>query len=301
MSVQVRFRPLVGLEARVHLARHKYSRSPPITQVFASPPPHESLRPALAHPASAAENRGPGGAPESRKTGDGDGPPAAKTFSGKHMTDVRIDSQVAALAPRLVLGRIRARVRCGPADAALDARLQEAAALAAARTEEPAALAPVAALRELYRRLGKDPSRYRGSPEALVRRARSGKPLYRIGNVVDAVNVVSLHTLLPIGLYDAPKVRPPITLRRGAQGETYRGIGRDELNLACLPVLADAEGPFGSPTSDSERTKVTDETREVLAVVFGVTGREELQVAVEMLASLLRDHAAAEAVEIDYV
>lgn len=134
-----------------------------------------------------------------------------------------------------------------------------------------------------------------------MRRARQGKPLYRISNVVDAVNVVSLLTLLPIGLYDAAKVRPPITLRRAGEGEAYRGIGRDELNLTGLPVLADELGPFGSPTSDSERTKVTDDTREVLAVVFGVTVSEELEAGVEMLATLFREHAAADGVEIGYV
>ena len=58
-------------------------------------------------------------------------------------------------------------------------------------------------------------------------------------------------------------------------------------------MLVDAEGPFGSPTSDSRRTSVTDETREVVAVVFGVTGRAELEPALEMLASLLRTHCGA--------
>jgi len=213
------------------------------------------------------------------------------------MIEIAIDPRVAEAAPGMLLGCVRASVRTAPGSDALWTEMQQAAADAAADPAEPAARAPVAATRELYRRLGKDPSRYRGSPEALLRRSRAGKELYRIHNVVDVINLVSLGTLLPIGLYDVAKLRPPVTLRRGDAGEAYDGIGKEQLNLEALPVLADAEGPFGSPTSDSRRTSVTAETREVAAVIFGVTGRHDLEPALEMLATLLRTHCGAGAVE----
>lgn len=54
-------------------------------------------------------------------------------------------------------------------------------------------VAPVAAARKAYRALGKDPGRYRVSSEALLRRIRQGKGLYRINTVVDTNNLVSLH------------------------------------------------------------------------------------------------------------
>jgi len=179
--------------------------------------------------------------------------------------------------------------------------MQAAAHAAAAHPAEPAARTPIAATREMYRRLGKDPSRYRGSPEALLRRSRAGKELYRIHNVVDVINLVSLRTLLPIGLYDAAKLRPPVTLGRGDAGEAYDGIGKEQLNLEALPVLADAAGPFGTPTSDSYRTSVTAGTREVVAVIFGVTGRGELAEAMQMLGALLRTHGGADEVEAWFV
>lgn len=213
------------------------------------------------------------------------------------MIEITIDGRVAEAAPGMVLGCVRAAVRTEPGSDALWTEMQAAASDAAAEPAEPAARPPIAATRELYRRLGKDPSRYRGSPEALLRRSRAGKELYRIHNVVDVINLVSLRTLLPIGLYDVGKLRPPVTLRRGGAGEAYDGIGKERLNLEALPVLADSEGPFGSPTSDSRRTSVTAGTREVLAVIFGVTGREELEPAMEMLAGLLREHCGAGAVE----
>lgn len=206
------------------------------------------------------------------------------------MIDVTIDPQILAAAPGLVLGCIEASVATAPGSDALWAEMQRAAEAAAADPAEPASRPAIAATRETYRRLGKEPSRYRGSPEALVRRARSGKELYRIHNVVDVVNLMSLRTLLPIGLYDAANLRPPVVLRRGAAGEAYDGIGKEGLNLDGLPVLADAEGPFGSPTSDSRRTMVTEDTREVFAVIFGVTGRGELEAATVMLAELFARH-----------
>jgi DNA/RNA-binding domain of Phe-tRNA-synthetase-like protein len=217
------------------------------------------------------------------------------------MIDLTIDPQILAAAPGLVLGCVRATVRTEPGSDALWAEMRHAAEEAAADPAEPSARPPIAATRELYRRLGKDPSRYRGSPEALLRRARSGKELYRIHSVVDVINLVSLRTLLPIGLYDAAKLRPPLVLRRGAPGEAYDGIGKEQLNLDGLPVLADAEGPFGSPTSDSRRTMVTAATAEVFAVVFGVTGRAELEPAMEMLSALLRRHCAGDVGEPAFV
>jgi DNA/RNA-binding domain of Phe-tRNA-synthetase-like protein len=217
----------------------------------------------------------------------------ARKLDETRMIEISIDPRVAEAAPGMVLGWVRAAVRTEPGSDALWAEMQAAASAAAADPAEPAARPAIAATRELYRRLGKDASRYRGSPEALLRRSRAGKALYRIHNVVDVINLVSLRTLLPIGLYDTAKLQPPITLRRGAAGEAYDGIGKEQLNLEALPVLADTEGPFGSPTSDSRRTSVTAGTGEVVAVVFGVTGRGELEAALEMLAGLLRTHCGA--------
>ena len=217
------------------------------------------------------------------------------------MIEITIDPRIREIAPGLVLGCVRAAVETAPGSEALWEEMNEAGRQAAARVPEPAKATEIAALRDLYRRLGKEPSRYRGSPEALLRRVLQGKPLYRIHNVVDVVNLVSLATLLPIGLYDAALLAPPLAFRRGAPGEAYDGIGKEGLNLDGLPVLADAAGPFGSPTSDSTRTMITPSARGVVAVVFGVTGRAALEPPVEMLADGFRRHAAATDVETGYV
>jgi len=96
-----------------------------------------------------------------------------------------------------------------------------------------------------------------------------GKGLFRVNNVVEVNNLLSLETGFSIGVYDLAKLAPPIVLRRGRAGEAYEGIGRGPLNLEGLPIFADARGPFGSPTSDSVRSMVTRVTERVLMVLTG--------------------------------
>jgi len=126
----------------------------------------------------------------------------------------------------------------------------------------------VKAVRTIFHKTGVDPTRYRPSSEALLRRVLKGKGLYFINSVVDVVNYFSLKTLLPMGVFDADCLKPPLEFRAGRDGETYQGVGRDVLNLAGFPLLADAEGPFGSAVSDSVRTRVTDRTTRLLWVIF---------------------------------
>src|SRR5262245_15761597 len=127
-------------------------------------------------------------------------------------------------------------------------------------------------IRSIFHRAGLDPTRYRPSSESLLRRAVKGKGLYFINSVVDLVNYFSLKTLWPMGLYDADKLKPPITWRIGQEGESYEGIGCDRLNLAHFPLLVDRDGPFGSPISDSMRTCVTEASTHILLISFGPAG-----------------------------
>ncbi|HSB61889.1 MAG TPA: phenylalanine--tRNA ligase beta subunit-related protein, partial [Vicinamibacteria bacterium] len=122
--------------------------------------------------------------------------------------------------------------------------------------------------RTLYKALGLDPTKTRPSNEALLRRALKGEPLYRISTLVDALNLCSLRYQLPFGLYDRDRVRPPVRLRLGGPGESYEGIRKGPVHVESRPVLVDAAGPFGNPTSDSARTMVTLETRNALVVVY---------------------------------
>lgn len=135
-------------------------------------------------------------------------------------------------------------------------------------TLKPAELPEIAATRKAYRALGKDPGRYRPSSEALMRRIASGKPLPQINDVVDCGNVISLTTRLSLGAYNGDAIEGPVIFRRAGDGEMAQAIGRGEMNFEHLPVFADARGPFGSPTSDTQRTMVTLGARNILMVLI---------------------------------
>ena len=171
----------------------------------------------------------------------------------------------------LIAGVVHAApVLVGPAGSDLDSEMNGAgAALASAHAgQAPGAIAGLAPARDLYRAFGIDPTHTRPSSEALLRRVLQGKGLPRILNAVDLSNLCSLRFLLPIGLYDAGRVRGPVRLRRGRAGESYPGIRKDEAHLEGRPVLADEDGPFGNPTSDSFRTSMTPAARSLVMVIF---------------------------------
>jgi DNA/RNA-binding domain of Phe-tRNA-synthetase-like protein len=160
---------------------------------------------------------------------------------------------------------------------------------------------PIRATREAYKALGKDPARYRGSAEALLRRIVAGKGLPRINAVVDAINLLSIESRLPICLFDLAHVTGDIVLRAGRVGETYKGIGKYDLNLEGLPVFSDALGPFGSPTSDSERTMVTADTQRVLLVVISFGGAVRLAPWGARARELLERYAAGRETTLELV
>ena len=148
-------------------------------------------------------------------------------------------------------------------DDTLDAPLAQAEL--AARANQSLDIGPS---RQLYRAFGLDPTRTRPSSEALLRRVRRGEGIPRINTLVDLCNWGSLEVQLPYGLYDLDRVEPPVELRRGGPDEAYQGIRKDEVHLDGRPVLADARGPFGNPSSDSARTMVTEAARRVLVMVY---------------------------------
>jgi DNA/RNA-binding domain of Phe-tRNA-synthetase-like protein len=216
---------------------------------------------------------------------------------------ITIDPKLKAKCPRTALACVTALVEAGASPAAL---LQEMKT----REDEIQKLPfprgvlesiQVETTRKAYRALGKDPARYRGSAEALLRRVVAGKGLPQINVVVDVINLVSVESRLPIGLYDLGHVVGEIVFRAGRAGETYKGIGKYDLNLEGLPLFADTVGPHGSATSDSERTMVTDATKQVLAVIISFGGGEGVGRWAQRISALLTQHAAGQVVEIRLV
>ncbi len=157
-------------------------------------------------------------------------------------------------------------------------------------TETLKEMSAIAATRRVYRACGKDPSRYRPSSEALIRRMLQGKTLYQINTLVDLINLSSIVYGYSIGGFDADKfVGDTLTLGVGREGESYEGIGRGMINIAGLPVYRDGEGGVGTPTSDHERTKISLSTTHLVVLVNGYDGNEEqVRANAEYIQGLLR-------------
>jgi DNA/RNA-binding domain of Phe-tRNA-synthetase-like protein len=157
---------------------------------------------------------------------------------------------------------------------------------------------PTRAVRAMFRAWEIDPSKYRPSSEALLRRVVQGKGLYRVSNVVDIGNVGSIETGWPFGCYDRDRIYPPVSFRQGAPGERYEGIGKRTWHLEGRPVLADRDGPFGSPISDSTRSMITETAREVLVVIYVPAGAlpASIEVAMARLGERLAQFAGASAI-----
>src|SRR5579863_677436 len=212
---------------------------------------------------------------------------------------VTIDETLKKKCPRVALGCVTAAVEARATPAGLDAELL-AQVDKNLKLPDPRAVLEspaVSATRAAYRALGKDPARYRGSAEALVRRVIAGKGLPQINAVVDIINLVSVESRLPIGLYDLAHVSGDIVFRAGLAGETYKGIGKYDLNLEGLPVFCDAVGPHGSPTSDSERTMVTSETKQVMAIIISFGGKEGLERWTQRMRELFQRFASGQECE----
>lgn len=158
----------------------------------------------------------------------------------------------------------------------------------------------IAATRQVYKACGKDPSRYRPSSEALIRRMLQGKELYQIDTLVDLVNLASIAYGYSIGGFDADKIKGnTLTLGVGREGEPYEGIGRGMLNIAGLPVYRDTIGGIGTPTSDNERTKMELSTTHVLILVNGYDGNQKTTLAcANYLKELLERYAEGRDVKI---
>ena len=211
---------------------------------------------------------------------------------------LRIDAD----APDLLLGVVEASgVTVGPSPPALAAEIDALLAERAAGTAVPETLRT--AVRDLLRRGGYKPTG-RGKPasEFLAQAAARGE-FPRISNVVDVCNLLSLASGLPISLLDVGRAlgdAAGLVVRLGREGETYvfnaAGHAIDVAGLLC--VARDAGPPLANAVKDSMESKIRDDTRDVLGVVWGTRAGTDAAAVVALLARfeahLRRDCGAAE-------
>ena len=134
---------------------------------------------------------------------------------------------------------------------------------------------PFGAYREFFWDLGIDPTKTRPAAEALARRSLQGNSLPTINTFVDAYNLASLTTKVPLAAFDRDSLGPELELRFAEEGESFLGIGMDEpTRLDGGELVIEDNGSLVAvyPYRDSEDTKITGATTASLVLVCGAPG-----------------------------
>lgn len=214
------------------------------------------------------------------------------------MIDIKISDNLKEKCSEVVIGCIEAKVKVSDFNEALwNEIVMQCNKVEKLELKDVLEIENIKSSRNAYKKLGKDPSRYRLSSESLLRRVVKEKGLYKVNNIVDINNLVSLVTCNSVGTYDLDKIGSNIFFTVGNEGETYEGIGRGVINLESLPVFEDEEGKFGSTTSDSLRAMITKDTKRILMNIISFNGDKELNKYVDYAKGLLERYAEAEEIE----
>lgn len=206
-----------------------------------------------------------------------------------------ISQEILSRCPQAALGVLQYDAQVEPSSAALlevfDRAIDE---LSARYTLGDIAQIPhIAATRQAYKALGKSPHEYRNAAEAMLRRVVKNNGLYHINNVVEINNLISISSGYSIGSYDVSQLQGDIVLDRVGEGVHYDGIGKASVNIEFLPTLCDSLGPFGNPTSDSQRAMIQKGPRTVLSVLYAFDGTTDLFPWMERFSELVRQWCGA--------
>jgi DNA/RNA-binding domain of Phe-tRNA-synthetase-like protein len=216
------------------------------------------------------------------------------------MFEIKIDPGIKNAAPGLLLGCISARVTVSEHNAALWRELEvKQATMNSLDAAQISAFPQVSAQQYAYRKAGKNPGRYRGTNEVLMRRIAEGQGINHVNTLIDVIHLISLETHNPVCCYDCSELDPPIVCQLGEPGAFYDEGSDVDIDLENLPLLVDGMGPFGSPNGDSYRAAVQLHTHDLLMIMFAFEGNAGLEKAMlDRAAGLLHRYAAATDVEI---
>ncbi|MGE7091544.1 B3/B4 domain-containing protein [Lysinibacillus sp. NPDC048646] len=130
------------------------------------------------------------------------------------------------------------------------------------------AQAGIAEWRQLWKKFGADPNRYRHSAESLMRRISKQNYVTPCQSGVDLNNFFSLQYEIPIGLYDLAYLKGNVEIALGNEETGYEGLNGRYNSLNNILYSRDEEGAFGSPFVDSKRTAVSETTTDALQIFY---------------------------------
>lgn len=185
--------------------------------------------------------------------------------------EIQISSEISSLVPDFKIGIIEYKnITVADSPPMLKSKLQlfQESLFFDLENKNVTELPGVQEWRSIFKKTGKDPNRYRPSVEALYRRVKKQNFLHAVQSAIDVNNLFSLQYEVPIGIYDLEKLSGSITIRIGQENEEYIGLNGRPNSLKQLILSADAQGPFGSPFVDSERSPVTEKTKNALQIIY---------------------------------
>jgi len=131
------------------------------------------------------------------------------------------------------------------------------------------------AYRDFFWKLGIDPTKNRPAAEALIRRVLRDNPIPKINTWVDAYNLVSIDTAIPIASFDSDLLSGELLMREAKAGEEFLGIGMEKpMSLSGgEAVIQDNERLVAIyPYRDADYSKVNPKTKNVLMLMCGAPG-----------------------------
>lgn len=219
------------------------------------------------------------------------------------MISIEISDSIRNVCPEIRLGVISCELNNSPSNADLWLQIEQEVNTIRQnfKLDEINKRKEIRATRLVYKSLGKDPNRYRPSAEALCRRIVRDLDLYRVNTLVDIINFVSIRSGFSIGCFDLELIKGNLSLGVGNENEEFEAIGRGQLNISGLPIYRDTIGGIGTPTSDSERTKIGEGSTHALIIINDYAKSPNLEIAVNHTLDLLKKYANLTRYELEYV
>ncbi len=134
------------------------------------------------------------------------------------------------------------------------------------------------AYRDFFWRVGIDPTKTRPAAEALIRRVLRGRPLPKINTLVDAYNLASIESTIPLAAFDEDDLTGDLLMRQADTGEEFLGIGMDKPTTlkGGEAVVQDGEKLVAIyPHRDADACKITLDTKNTLMLICGVPNIDE--------------------------
>ncbi len=216
------------------------------------------------------------------------------------MLEIQLSPELSELIPDFKLGVIEYQnITVGDSPQMLKGRLQlfQESIYFELENKNVTELPGIQEWRAIFKKTGKDPNRYRHSAEALYRRVKKQNYLNSVQSATDLNNFFSLQYQVPMGVYDADLTEGPVEIRIGGKNEEYIGLNGRVNSLHRLIISSDQKGPFGSPFVDSERTAVTNNTKNAMQLIYlrPSTNLEEANKLTESLMNMFVQISGGEA------